>query len=124
MAWCLRLYYRKFVPMNWKDLTDEAQLESITAESKEHPVVLFKHSTRCNISAMAKTRLEREAQPDGISFYYLDLIKNRSLSSKIAEVYHVHHESPQVLIIRNGECIYDESHNGINMPDIVEQAAK
>jgi bacillithiol system protein YtxJ len=72
---------------------------------------------------MAKNRLDKSAQPEGIKFYYLDLLQHRNISGKIAEDFHVHHESPQVLVIKNGECIYDESHNGIYLDEIVEQAA-
>ena len=107
--------------MNWKDLTEEAQLNAIKEESKERPVVIFKHSTRCSISSMAKSRLERGAAPEEASFYYLDLIRYRNVSNKIAEVFGVYHESPQVLIIRNAECVYDESHNGISMDEISGQ---
>lgn len=107
--------------MNWTPLTDEQQLETIKEESKSQPVVIFKHSTRCSISSMAKNRLDREDAPAGVRFYYLDLIAYRALSNKIAEVFQVHHESPQVLLIKNGECTYDESHNGINMNEIEEQ---
>jgi bacillithiol system protein YtxJ len=109
--------------MNWESLTDEAQLETILQQSFQQPVVIFKHSTRCSISSMAKNRLERVSSPENISFYYLDLIRYRSVSNKIAEMFQVYHESPQVLLIKNGECIYDESHSGIEMNEIVEQAA-
>ena len=104
--------------MNWTPLTEEHQLETIKEESKSQPVVIFKHSTRCSISSMAKNRLDRDEAPEGMKFYYLDLIAYRALSNKIAEVFQVHHESPQVLLIKNGECTYDESHNGISMQDI------
>ena len=110
--------------MNWIDITQEQQLDTIKEQSKAQPVVIFKHSTRCSISAMAKSRLERENAPEGVAFYYLDLIKYRPISGKIAEDFHVHHESPQILIVKNGECVYDESHNGIDMHDIAEQALK
>jgi len=110
--------------MNWIQLTDESQLDEIREKSRQQPVVIFKHSTRCSISAMAKNRLEREQSPEGTLFYFLDLIRYRSISNKIAEIFQVHHESPQVLLIRDGECIYDESHNGINMDEIVGQAAQ
>jgi len=73
---------------------------------------------------MAKSRLERSTPPDSIDFYYLDLIKYRLLSEKIAEDFSVYHESPQVLLIKNGECVYDESHSGIQMDNIEEQALK
>ncbi len=109
--------------MNWIALTDEAQLEAIKQESEKQPVAIFKHSTRCSISSMAKMRLERAETPQNISFYYLDLIRYRNLSNKIADLFKVHHESPQVLLIKNGECVYDESHNGIDMQDIADQAA-
>lgn len=106
--------------MNWKEITDEQQLEQIRQESTLHPVVLFKHSTRCSISSMAKSRLERATPPENIPFYYLDLIRYRGISNKVAEVFGVMHESPQVLVIRRGECVYDESHNGINMEDLMQ----
>ncbi len=107
--------------MNWIELTDEQQLQQINELSAKEPVIIFKHSTRCSISSMAKSRLEREKTPENASFYYLDLIKYRNISNKIAEDYSVHHESPQVLLIKNGECVYEETHNGISMKEIVGQ---
>lgn len=109
--------------MNWIALTEQTQLDTIIEESKSQPIVIFKHSIRCSISSMAKGRLEREQQPEGVKFYYLDLINYRDISNNIAEVFSVHHESPQILLIKNGECVYEESHNGINMEEIAEQAA-
>jgi bacillithiol system protein YtxJ len=108
--------------MNWKTLTSEEQLQEINTESAHQPVAVFKHSTRCSISSMAKARLDRAAAPEGLTFYYLDLIAYRALSNKVAEIYNIPHESPQLLLIRNGECIYDESHTGILMDEIVVQA--
>jgi len=106
--------------MNWITLNDESQLEQIKEESKQQPVVIFKHSTTCSISSMAKNRLERETPAPNTLFYYLDLKAHRAISNKVAEDFHVHHESPQVLLIKNGECTYEESHNGISMADIAE----
>ncbi len=109
--------------MNWKEIKNEADLESIKIESANSPQIIFKHSTRCSISTMAKGRLERAEPPYGISFNFLDLIAHRNISNKIANDFDVEHASPQILIIKNGECIYDESHNAINMDEIVEQVA-
>ena len=109
--------------MNWIALQSENQLDEILKKSAERPQVIFKHSTRCSTSALVKGRLERGAQPWDIDFYYLDLISYRPISNKIADSFRVRHESPQILIIRNGECIYDESHLGISMDDIMEKAA-
>lgn len=109
--------------MDWIDLHNLEQLDEINALSQTTPVIIFKHSTRCSISHMAKGRLEREPAPSGIPFYYLDLIQYRPISQHIADHYHVHHESPQILVIQKGECTYDQSHNGITMADIKEQVA-
>ncbi len=106
--------------MNWIPLQNEGQLEEIKTNSIQKPQVIFKHSTRCGISGMAKSRLERSASPEGIDFYFLDIIHYRNISNKIAEEFHVHHESPQVLVINNGNCVYNESHASIDMQDIKE----
>lgn len=101
--------------MNWNKLTTESQLETIKAESVQQPVLIFKHSTRCSISAMALSRMERNwDDAAGIKPYYLDLIVNRPVSNQIVDVFGVDHESPQVLLIQNGECVYDASHMSIS----------
>lgn len=107
--------------MNWISLTDQQQLLQIKELSKTRPQVIFKHSSRCSISTMAKNRLERNIQPEKSDFYFLDLLKYRALSDKIASDFAVYHESPQVLLIKDTECVYEESHNGIEMDDIAMQ---
>jgi bacillithiol system protein YtxJ len=119
----LFIYRRtKLWNMNWIALTTEDQLKQIRTKSAERPQVIFKHSIRCGISALAKSRLERAEASGDIDFYYLDLINNRNLSRKVAEEFNVYHESPQILIIKNGQCVYDESHMGISMDAIEEHA--
>jgi bacillithiol system protein YtxJ len=108
--------------MEWKALIQSSQLDEIIQESLSQPVMIFKHSTRCSISTMAMGRLERGTLSDNLSVYYLDLLTYRPISSEIAERFSVHHESPQVLLIRNGECVYVESHNGIDVDEINAQA--
>lgn len=107
--------------MQWIELKSEMQLDEIRSNSQKRPQVIFKHSTRCSISSVALQRLERSSVPSGTDFYILDLLKHRSLSNKIAEIFGVYHESPQILVIRNGGCVYDESHMGISMDMIQEQ---
>ncbi len=108
--------------MNWIPLTSEEQLKTIKEKSNATPQVIFKHSTRCGTSSLAKGRLEKALAPEGIDFYYLDLIAYRGISNLVAEDFKVHHESPQILLIKNGECVYEESHIGIRMDEIIEQA--
>lgn len=107
--------------MNWTPLVSIEQLNAIREASNQVPQVIFKHSTRCSISSMAMNRLERELAPENAVFYYLDLLQYRSVSNEVAEMFQVYHESPQVLVIKNGTCIYDESQYGISMQEIAEQ---
>jgi bacillithiol system protein YtxJ len=106
--------------MDWISLTHEEQLDEISRQSLNHPVAIFKHSTRCGISAMAKKRLESEwdLEPTQLPLYYLDLLKHRNISNKIAENFDVEHESPQLLVISKGECVYHASHSSINIDHV------
>jgi bacillithiol system protein YtxJ len=108
--------------MNWISLQHEQQLEEIKQKSQTRPQVIFKHSTRCGVSGVVKNRLEKGRLPDDLDYYFLDIIHHRILSNKIAEEFKVYHESPQVLFISKGECIYDESHMGISSQEIIAQA--
>jgi len=109
--------------MNWINLETDSQLDEIRKNSTDRPQVIFKHSTRCSTSAMVKGRLDRAKAPENLDFYYLDLIRYRPVSNKIAEQFHIPHESPQVLVIKDGKCVYNESHTGITMDDIIEESA-
>ncbi|MFY8020513.1 MAG: bacillithiol system redox-active protein YtxJ [Bacteroidia bacterium] len=111
--------------MNWNTLNNSEQLSDIDKMSFEHPVLLFKHSTRCSISMSALGRVERNWKDTDHSIikpYYLDLLNYRSVSNDIASHYGIEHESPQALIIKNGKCVYVASHLGIMYEEILEQA--
>jgi bacillithiol system protein YtxJ len=68
---------------------------------------------------MALNRFERAATPEKVDFHYLDLLNYKAISNEIATFFQVHHESPQIILIKNGECIYDESHYGIMMDELI-----
>lgn len=106
--------------MQWINLTDLAQLDTI--KNDENYSVIFKHSTRCSVSMMAKRRFEMDWNllPNEINLYFLDLISYRSISAEIAELFQVHHESPQLLVIKNGECVLDTSHGDISAEEVAE----
>ena len=105
----------------WLPLTQPEQLRTIVQESHEHPVLIFKHSTSCPISAMAKAKIERQwpdaTLPADTPLYYLDLLRFRPLSAQVAEEFHVQHESPQLLLIQAGQCRYHASHMGIRLSE-------
>ena len=107
--------------MNWNKLTSTAQLDEIKAESADQPVLIFKHSTTCSISAMALSRMERNwSESAGIKPYYLDLLANRALSGQVADTFAVNHQSPQVLLIQDGKCVYDASHMSISFQALTQ----
>ena len=108
--------------MEWISLENEQQLHELKENSITRLQVIFKHSIRCGISSVVKSRLEKGKLPVDNDYYFLDIIRYRTLSNKIAEEFKVYHESPQVLVIRNGECVYDESHMGITIQDLLVQA--
>jgi bacillithiol system protein YtxJ len=103
--------------MNWTQLRSTDQLNEI----KNLPgySIIFKHSTRCSISMMAKRRFELDwdSLPEELPLYFLDLIQYREISNQIAQLFHVYHESPQLLLIKDGECILDQSHGGISIDE-------
>lgn len=106
--------------MNWIPLHAAEQIDAIIERSKTVPCLIFKHSTRCNISAIAKYRLEDDwdFSEQALEPYYLDLLAFRPLSQLISEKFQVHHESPQILIISGGECTHDASHLDISVAEI------
>jgi len=110
--------------MEWKPLNSSEQIDQIKKDSQQNPVVIYKHSTRCGISSMVLSRLERAWNPTDlpeVSFYFLDLIRHRDISQAVAASFEVQHESPQVLVINQGACVYDASHMTVSYSKIKEQ---
>ncbi|HEX7366582.1 MAG TPA: bacillithiol system redox-active protein YtxJ [Pelobium sp.] len=106
--------------MSWIALNNLDQLNQIKADKGYS--IIFKHSTRCSISMMAKKRVDLDLDdlPKTVKPYFLDLLANRNISAEIAEVFQVHHESPQLLLIKDGECILDQSHGDISIEETLE----
>lgn len=102
--------------VDWIELTSPEQLEKIKSDSVNKAIVILKHSTRCGISRMVLRNFENEydLEKEAIDLYFLDLIQHREISNKIAEDFKVRHESPQVLVIKDGEAVYHNSHQGIS----------
>lgn len=101
--------------LNWIPLTVENQLEEIKKESNNQVVLIFKHSTSCGISSMVIKRFEKlfTEEHASIKTYYLDLLQYRNISNAIAREFEVAHQSPQVLVIKNGVLAFHSSHYDI-----------
>ena len=103
--------------INWKDLSSVDDLQQALEASQEQPIVLFKHSTRCSVSLMAKKVVERSWDLP-IDAYFLDLIAHRDVSNAIAQELEVQHQSPQLIVVKDGKAIHHASHSAINVADV------
>lgn len=111
--------------INWHLLTSVAQLNTISDESKNTIVGIFKHSTRCSISSRVLNQFEQSFLENlPIKMYYLDLLNYRETSNKIAEKFQVIHQSPQLLLIQNGKTIAHASHYHIISDIDLQQLTK
>lgn len=106
--------------MNWHHLRSMEDFRAAVAASEDHPVVFFKHSTRCPTSAMALRLTERQWNlPAEVRGYFLDLIAHRDVSQAIAQELGVAHESPQMILVSKGIALHDASHHHIDPSDLL-----
>lgn len=109
---------KKSIP--WNQLTSVEQLEVISEESKTTPVAIFKHSTRCGISRMVLNQFESnyDMDPNQMKLYYLDLLGYRSISDEVGIRFQVFHQSPQLIVLKNGNTVHHASHHSIHADDL------
>lgn len=110
-------------PIEWTELTELQQLDDIIAESAKIPALIFKHSTRCSISRFALKNFESEyaIDTDKLKPYFLDLLEHRNISNEIASRFGVMHQSPQIILIKDGKAIYNSSHSDIDAGKVKER---
>lgn len=109
---------KKSIP--WNQLTSMELLEVISEESKTTPVAIFKHSTRCGISRMVINQFESNynIDPEQMKLYYLDLLSYRSISDEVGIKFQVFHQSPQIIVVKNGNAVHHASHHSIQAEDL------
>lgn len=107
--------------LHWKELTSLQQWNDLLESSSSVPFAVFKHSTRCSVSVMAKRKLEQEwsFEEAVLPIYYLDLLNYRDISNTIEAQSNVVHQSPQLIVIKNKSEIYHASHGNIE-PDQIK----
>lgn len=108
--------------INWIALDSPLQVEEIVEFSRRKPCIIFKHSTSCGVSSFTQFKLEEDwvFSEGEVTTYLLDVIAHRPIARQVAEQFSVCHESPQLLLIRNGECTYDASHLDISVAELQE----
>lgn len=104
----------------WIMLTSLEQLDLIAQKSTARTQIIFKHSRTCGVSRMVLNIFQKNPvfQQNSFDFYFLDLHPHRDISNEIARKFQVQHQSPQLLIIRNGQTVAHDSHGGINDIDL------
>ncbi len=102
---------RPFMPVT----TAEA-LESLFSQSAEHPVIVFKHDTSCPISAAAYRQMQRMNQAVAV----VDVARSQELSEEIATRTGVKHESPQVIVVNDGQAVWSASHYDITQEAVTQ----
>ncbi|WP_290697674.1 bacillithiol system redox-active protein YtxJ [Lacinutrix sp.] len=103
----------------WKQLTNVNQLDTVASLSKGKTQVVFKHSTRCGISKMVMNQFVAAYNVDAnLDLYYLDLLSFRDVSSEVGFKFQVMHQSPQLIVIKNGVAVAHASHGAINEMDL------
>lgn len=105
------------LPVPWIQLTQMETLEEIAKDSNNQSIAILKHSTSCGISRMVLRQFEQNYDLDSekIKLYFLDLLSYRDISNKIATKFNVPHESPQLIVIKDGKAVYDASHSAIDV---------
>lgn len=109
--------------MEWQIIQTEAEIQPLIEMSNRHPVLFFKHSTRCSISNTAKSRLEKlwpQLSTHSILAVYIDVLTNRASSALLSSIASVEHESPQAILFHNGQCVYHQSHLGIDVEEMLK----
>jgi bacillithiol system protein YtxJ len=106
--------------LDWKDLKTSGELQTLIQKSPDTPAAIFKYSTRCRASSIVRKRLEEgwDFENGEIDIYFLDLIAHQDLSDEVAKTFGVRHESPQILVINDGQSIFDTSHGGVSVKAI------
>lgn len=107
--------------IRWHLLESSAQVYQIERDSQETPIVIFKHSPRCDLSGMSKQLLEQQWDYPSteIRTYLLNVVSHKEVSSLVAEIFQEYHQSPQILLIQQGACTY-----AADYPDITFEEFK
>lgn len=106
----------------WIPLNDLKQLNHIEKKSSAKTQVIFKHSTRCGISRMVMKQFidTYNFTEKDLDLYYLDILNHRDVSNEVGYKFQVIHESPQLLVIKNGVVLVHASHGAINSVNLAK----
>ena len=93
-------------------LTDLSALDAAIAESKDRPVLLFKHSRYCGVSCEALDELQShiDGAPPQVAYRVITVQTHRPVSDAVAQRLGLRHETPQAILLRDGKIVWNASH--------------
>lgn len=109
----------------WQQIEDPSTIETILEESNNKPQLIYKHSHRCSVCFVAQGNLESAAEEilQEAEMHFVNVVKSRNISDAIAEQLDLRHESPQAILLKNGEVVWHASHGKIDADAILEKVA-
>ena len=99
---------------NFFRIDDRATLDNLINDSKQKPVIVFKHSNACSISSRAYREMEKVDSQVNI----LEVQSAREISRELANLTGIRHETPQVIVLRDGKAVWNASHFGVTAEDV------
>jgi len=100
-------------------IDDKTALENLLTDSRQKPVIVFKHSNACSISARAYREMEKfEGQVN-----ILEVQSAREVSRELANLTGIRHETPQVIVLRDGKAVWNASHFDVTAGDVAKAVA-
>ncbi|HLR25666.1 MAG TPA: bacillithiol system redox-active protein YtxJ [Fodinibius sp.] len=99
----------------WHVPEDPSRLSEIADQSYKRPQLIYKHSHRCGTCFFAKNQVEEAADQirEEADLHFVDVIGSRAVSNRITDKWGVRHESPQLLLLKDGEVVWHASHGAI-----------
>jgi bacillithiol system protein YtxJ len=97
----------------FRPLTSSSEWEEALSQSEEAPVLVFKHSATCSLSAQAHDEVEALAQESDVPVYKVVVQNHRSVSNAVADTLGVRHETPQAIVLDDRTSVFDTSHREV-----------
>ena len=97
-------------------IDDQAALENLITDSQRKPIIIFKHSNACSISSRAYREMEKVQAPVNI----LEVQSAREVSRELANMTGIRHETPQVIVLRDGKAVWNASHFDVQAGAVTE----
>jgi bacillithiol system protein YtxJ len=111
----------------YTEITSTESLDEALDSSERQPVLFFKHSNTCGISAQAFAEFERYlASPESEAVRNCVIVVQtaREASNELARRVGIQHESPQAILVQAGQAVWDQSHLAIRKESLAVAAAK